>query len=281
MMAPTPAEDLSRTLVGGVLEKLGLSARPAPTVEGLSSLYAAWCRHVPFDNVRKLIHLHRKNKDPLPGDTAADFFEAWLRHGAGGTCWAGNGALHCLLKSLGFAPVRGIATMLVNPNVPPNHGTVVVACEGKRYIVDASILHGKPLHFDHHEPEAEMHRAWGAQLRVHAGQRIIHWRPLHKPDGFDCRIDRIDVSAEAFHDSYEQTRPWSPFNYQLHARLNRDNSVIGTALGQRIEFDQTGTLVQRVLNPDERIRFIVEEMGISEELAATLPPDAPTPPAPH
>jgi hypothetical protein len=34
--------------------------------------------------------------------------------------------------SLGFAPIRGLATMLVTPNLPPNHGTVLVGCEGKR-----------------------------------------------------------------------------------------------------------------------------------------------------
>jgi hypothetical protein len=36
-----------------------------------------------------------------------------------------------------------------------------------------------------------------------------------------------------------------------------------------------------VLNPDERVRFLVEQLGISEELAAALPPDVPTPPPPH
>jgi N-hydroxyarylamine O-acetyltransferase len=69
--------------------KLGLSAHPAPTFGGLQTLYAAWCRKVPFDNVRKLIHLRRQDSSPLPGNNVGDFFEAWLRHGTGGTCWAG------------------------------------------------------------------------------------------------------------------------------------------------------------------------------------------------
>jgi len=34
-----------------VLSRLGLAERPAPTLDGLQRLYAAWCRKVPFDNV--------------------------------------------------------------------------------------------------------------------------------------------------------------------------------------------------------------------------------------
>jgi N-hydroxyarylamine O-acetyltransferase len=151
---------------------------------------------VPFDNVRKLIHLRRQDSSPLPGNNVGDFFEAWLRHGTGGTCWAGDDALHALLNSLGFAPIRGLAMMLVTPNLPPNHGTVLVGCEGKRYIVDASILHGEPLQLDEYGPAAITHPAWGVQSSVRDGQWTIHCRPLHKPDGLDCRIDRLDVTAE-------------------------------------------------------------------------------------
>ena len=50
-------------------EVVGLrgSDRPAPTLDGLQTLYAAWCRKVPFDNVRKLIHFHSHASGPLPG----------------------------------------------------------------------------------------------------------------------------------------------------------------------------------------------------------------------
>jgi hypothetical protein len=44
----THAEALTPELVERVLVKLGLSEHPAPTLEGLQTLYAAWCRKVPF-----------------------------------------------------------------------------------------------------------------------------------------------------------------------------------------------------------------------------------------
>jgi hypothetical protein len=61
-------EELSVDLLEQVLSRLGLAERPAPTLDGLQTLYAAWCRKVPFDNVRKLIHFHSQAPGPLPGD---------------------------------------------------------------------------------------------------------------------------------------------------------------------------------------------------------------------
>jgi hypothetical protein len=74
-----PTEALSMELLERVLSRLRLSDRPAPTLDGLQTLYAAWCRKVPFDNVRKLIHIHNHDSGPLPGDDPSEFLEAWLR----------------------------------------------------------------------------------------------------------------------------------------------------------------------------------------------------------
>ena len=43
---------LAPDLVERVLSALGFSRAPAPELEGLARVYAAWCRRVPFDNVR-------------------------------------------------------------------------------------------------------------------------------------------------------------------------------------------------------------------------------------
>jgi N-hydroxyarylamine O-acetyltransferase len=272
--------ELSIDLLERVLLRLGLSDRPAPTLDGLRTLYAAWCRKVPFDNVRKLIHVRHRDPGPLPGDDAADFFEAWLIYGTGGTCWAGNGALHALLVSLGFGASRGIGTMLVAPHVPPNHGTVLVACDETRYVVDASILHSEPLRLDEYRPTEVSHPAWGVRCSRHDGDWYIRWRPVHMPDGLDCRIDHMHVPRETFRELHEQTRPWSPFNYELYARLIRGDAVVGVANGQRVEFNSAEGVAQKRLEGDDRIRLLVDELGMKEEIVQRLPLDTPTPPPP-
>ena len=58
---------LPRELQERILARLGLGQFPEPTLAGLRVLYAAWCRRVPFDNVRKLIHVRAQKAGLLPG----------------------------------------------------------------------------------------------------------------------------------------------------------------------------------------------------------------------
>jgi N-hydroxyarylamine O-acetyltransferase len=268
-------------LIERVLQKLKFARRPEPTSRGLKAIYSAWCRRVPFDNINKMIHLRCRDSGSLPGDTAVDFFEQWIRFGAGGTCWAGNGALCVLLDSLGFAAERAVGTMVTAPTASRNHGSTVVECEGRRYVVDASILHDEPLLLDARAPGAVAHPAWGVQSSIRDGQWIIRWRPLHKPDGRDCRIEEYDAAAPVFRDRYENSRVHSPFNDELYVRLNRGDTVMGAAFGRRIEFDAAGGISQQELQGNERLRFLIEEIGIHEELAHALPQDMPPPPRPE
>jgi N-hydroxyarylamine O-acetyltransferase len=254
-----------------------LADRPAPTLDGLQTLYAAWCRKVPFDNVRKLIHLHSHASGPLPGDDPAEFLAAWLTYGTGGTCWAGNGALHAVLVSLGFGATRGMGTMRVAPEAPPTHGTVLVTCEETCYVVDASILHSTPLPLHASTPTGVAHPAWGVHCSKRDGIWYIRWRPVHQPDGLDCRLQHLHVSRETFRERHEQTRTWSPFNYELYARAIRGETVVGVAHGQRVAFDGAGGVSHTPLGEDDRLRVLVDELGMHEEIVQRLPLDTPTP----
>lgn len=278
-MSPSSAA-LVPALAERVLQRLGFTHAPPPTFEGLARLYAAWCQRVPFDNVRKLIHLRSGEPSPLPGSDAGDFFASWLQDGTGATCWGGHTALHALLVTLGFRAARGYGTMMVAPDIPPNHGTVVVDLEGRRYLVDASILHGEPLELSFTSTTQVVHGAWGVTASAQTGPLLIRWRPIHMPQGLDCRIDRLDVDAQVFLDLHEGTRAWSPFNYQLYARVNRGDRVIGTGFGERFTFFADGAVERQVLEPQDRQRFLIEEIGIREELAMRVPADIATPPPP-
>jgi arylamine N-acetyltransferase len=275
-----PVECLPPDLIERVLDRLGFSIPPAPTMQGARALYAAWCQKVPFDNVRKLISLQGPSNAALPGDAPSEYLEAWLRYGTGGTCWAGNGALHAVLSALGMPACRVVATMLVYPFARPNHGSVCVAFEGRRYLLDASMLHGEPLELIASGSGAIEHPAWGVKVQQEQGRWNVRWRPLHMDAGMPCRIEEFDVTAAAFAELHEKTRRWSPFNYQLYARINRGERVIGIALGRRVEIDAAGTMRDSELTSHERQQFLIEELGIAHELVYALPADTPTPPPP-
>jgi N-hydroxyarylamine O-acetyltransferase len=253
--------------------------RPDPDLAGLRSVYAAWCGAVPFDNTLKLIHASEGRDGSLPGSTAEAFFGDWLERGTGGTCWAGNGALHDLLSALGFEVHRAIATMLPRPDVVgPNHGSVVVTIDGARWIADASILSGEPIAI---RPEGEEDASEPLpRLSWRGAKPAVLWRMLMAPDGFPCRIERIGADAEEWDALHQRTAAWSPFNYQLSVRLLRGDASIGAASGQRFSFEPDGALEAAPLIAEERARFLVEEIGIAEEVALRAPPDRPVPPRP-
>jgi hypothetical protein len=88
------------------------------------------------------------------------------------------------------------------------------------------------------------------------------------------------VSRETFQERHEQSRAWSPFNYELYARAIRGEGVIGIAQGQRVAFDNAGSVSRTPLAGDDRLRFLVDELGMHEEIVHQLPVDRPTPPPP-
>lgn len=272
---------LAPPLVEAVLERLGLTETPALDGAGLQRIHEAFVSGVPFDNVRKRIHLASGEAGPLPGDDPATFLEDWLRDGAGGTCWAIAGAFHALLASLGFGAERGISTMLVGSgDLPPNHGTVVVALEGERWLVDPVMKARSPLRLDPRQPTAVDHPARGLRSVPSGGKWTVTWWPLHQDAPLDCRIDRIGANAEAFRAIHQGTRGWSPFNYELYVRAVRDDATEGISFGRRARLDARGARLSEPIDEKERRRYLVEELGMSEAIVSRLPADVPTPPPP-
>lgn len=276
-------EQLPGPLAQRVLERLEVAPDSPPNLETLRLLYAAWCARVPFDNVRKLIHVRAANPGPLPGCDGVDFFENWLRHGTGGTCWSGTNPLYLLLRHLGFAARRGIGTMLVAPHLPPNHATVRVTLEGAEYLVDNSILCGEPLRLDPADETRVAHPAWGVTCTPwDDGTRrwAVHWRPLHLTGGFVCRIEDEESTGADYLRCSEETRGWSPFNYELTARLNVDDEVLGLSFGKEVSLWRDNSVTETECDHERRVQVLVEKLGFSEEIARQLPPDVPTPPPP-
>lgn len=271
---------LATRLRDQVLTAFGFSDLPSIDEEGLSQIYDAWCRNVPFDNLRKLIHVRAQNPAPLPGSTADDFFTAWLAHRTGGTCWAGNGALCSLLQSIGFDSSRGVATMLVSPTLPPNHGTVVVRLPEAKHLrlCDASILHRVPIELAPSLPHAKL--SHNVQLSLVDGKWVVRWIPAHLPNGLDCRIEYFPTDDADFQARHDATRGWSPFNYLPVVRTIRGRCAVGVYGSDWYQLSSDGQVEKRSLTVTERAEMLVNQLGYSEEIVSQLPKDEPIPPPP-
>lgn len=276
----SPNDVLPPFLVERVLAKLGFSSQPEADRSGLAGLYAAWCRSVPFDNSRKLIALRAGRPGPLPGDSPLDFLEGWLVDGTGGTCWAMHGAWTEILRACGFRAARGLATMLVAPDLPPNHGTTSARVEGETVLVDACIQHGAPIVLDPHLETAVRHPAHGVRVRPDDGRWLLRWRSPFAPGQMDCRIDSLASDATEFRAHHESTRGWSPFNFQLFARVHRNGGILLAVRGERVVIDEQGTESRSPLTGEDRLRFLIEELGLDEPFARSVPQDVAMPPPP-
>ncbi|WP_081892156.1 arylamine N-acetyltransferase [Verrucomicrobium sp. BvORR106] len=275
------ADSLSTALLGRVLDRLEIDCPSSPTPEALREVYAAWCRSVPFDNALKLTHVRAGKPGPLPGGEAGAFFDGWLRYGTGGTCWSSAGALQSLLQALGFDAIRGVATMMAAPDLPPNHGTVIVTLEGARFLVDSALLHVQPLELKVEETTQVEHGAWGCRSVWEDGRWHIHWRPVHQPQGLVCRLESWGATGDDYRARYEGTLRWSPFNYSLYIRTNRGEESIGLAFGSKLTLHADGRVSEQpIRDVQHRNQVLVEDFGLAEEVVNDLPEDQPLPPPP-
>ncbi len=264
---------LDPVTVERLLARLGLRETPPVSVEGLHALYRAWCRHVPFDNVLRRIHLAYKHPGPLPGFDPAAFVQTYLRYGAGGTCTPSSGGLHVLLCSLGFTIERVLAMMGAEdePLTLPNHTALLVRLDGATYLVDTSIAceQALPLRATRTVLDDPLHPATTSPVM---GTWRIRWVRPFNGQRLQCQLLPSPATTSGLLQVYEATRGSGAFNAALYARLNVEGGIVVVAKAKRFAIDRIGHAQATVVG-EARTRVLVEEMGFSEELVAQLPPD--------
>jgi len=274
---------LGRDLVESILDRLGLDEVPAPELNGLRAIYAAWCANVPFDNVRKMTAL--RTGDRLPGIRADEFFENWLRDGVGGTCWPTSNALYSLLVSLGFE-ARRVAGSMRDIGII-NHGSVKVRIEDNDWLIDSSILCNTPLPL-----KDEVFSTGDPVFDVEVepvGETYLVWThtPPHE-DHMPCRLLEDPAGPDLYSSRYEASREMSPFNQRLYARRNHPGRMV-VLLGNTIFRKTAGEIESAVLTPRGLREALYEEIGLSGGLierwveagcleASFEPPSGPKPP---
>lgn len=269
---------LTPALLERILAKSGLRAKPSLDLDGLNAVYAAFCANVPFDNVQKRIWFAGPRKTPLTGGDPTEFFENWLRHGTGGTCWPINGALAALLHTLGFN-ARRIAGSIVIEGYPQgaNHGSVLVTLQGIDYLVDGWITAFKALPLIPGESTSAImgiHDVRAVPIEA-GGFEILHY-PGWSRDG------RLPFRPEREHDAvdhafflarYERTKGIGFFNDALLICRHFPESIITIGRHNKVRIASDGLVAKTPLTDAMRRTALVEEFGLSEEIVRALPPD--------
>ncbi len=276
---------LSGALQELVLRRFGFENQPSTDLAGLQAVYRAWCTHVPFDNVRKMIALRARPGSPLPGGYATPFFEGWLADGTGGTCWPTSNALFELLRSLGFAAIRITGSMHDLGIV--NHASVKVILEGREWLVDSSLLSNAalPLNdalFIQDDP------VFSAEVEPDGSTHVIWSRTPPNSTWLPCRLSHEPVTHACYLARYEESRMGSPFNQRLYARRNHPGEIV-VLLGSTRFTKTIAGIVSRDLSPDEVCEALHRDIGLSEDVIVEWarsgsladsfqPPSGPKPP---
>jgi N-hydroxyarylamine O-acetyltransferase len=253
---------LPRCLTERVLSKLGFPEPPPPDLDGLTALYRAWCMRVPFDNTRKTMALRAGTGGALPGIDAEDFFEHWLAHGTGGTCWPSSNAMFSILRSAGFDARRVIASM--RDLGSPNHASVKVHVAGLDWLADSSMLLNRPLPlgpgvFIGHDP------VWPAEVEASGGTHVVWWHTPPGEEHLPCRILVDPATFEEYFDGYDRSRARSPFNERLYARRNRPAALV-ILIGRTRYRRTSGGVEARELTAGEVQESLREDIGLSGQL---------------
>lgn len=273
-----PEPTLAPETVERILAKFGLPRMPALDLAGLNAIYAAFCASVPFDNVQKRIWFAGSQNAPLTGGDPTQFFENWLRHGTGGTCWPINGALCTLLDTLGFN-ARRIAGSIVIEGYPQgaNHGSVLVTLEGVDYLVDGWITAFKAL-------PLIPGKSTSAVMGIHdvravpiegGGFEVLHYAGWSR-DG------RVPFRPEPEHDPvdhffflarYERTKGIGFFNDALIICRHFPDFIITIGRYNKVRISSDGSVTKAPLTDAMRRATLIEEFGLSEEIVNAIPPD--------
>jgi arylamine N-acetyltransferase len=275
--AATPEPTLFPALLERVLAKLGLRQLPTLDLVGLNLVYAAFSENVPFDNVQKRIWFAGLQTKPLPGGDPNDFFASWLRHGTGGTCWPLNGAMYALLHALGF-PARRIAGSVIVEGYPQgaNHGSVLVTLDGINYLVDAwmaafrvlPLVPGRPASTGDgiHDIRAVLTEN-GFEIISYPGFNRDHPLPF-RPEPEHDPVDHAFFLARA-----DRTRAVGFFNDALFITRHFSDSILTIGRMSKFRVAADGTLTKTEVGEAERRRTLIQEFGLSEEIAQALPHD--------
>ncbi len=282
MTATTAIEPaLPDQLFERVLIKLGLTERPGLDLVGLNTLCAAFSGNVSNDNIQKRIWFAGEQTTPVTGGNPIEFFENWLVHGTGGTCFPINNAIYTLARSIGFDARRIAGSIIMEGfELDANHGSVLINLVGIDYLVDAQIAAFKALPL---VPGQAASTGKGIHdikaVPVEDGFHVLwytgHNREQPVPFHLTSQYDPVDNGFFLTQYDLSTSNSRSPFNESLYISRHLSDSILTLGRKNKITVASDNTVTTTELTDEERRSVLVEDFGVSEETVNALPPDVP------
>ena len=244
------------------------AARKRPSEASLREIVGAHLARVPFENVSKL---HRWRHEGLASPPDLDLYLKGIEEsGFGGTCYANNYHLSCLLKSLEYDADLSGADM----SRPNAHLVIRVRLDGREWLVDAGYAapFREPLPMD---LDTDQVVAWGSDRYVLAPKdatgrsRMTMFRNGERLHGYVVNPEprRIGDFDEAIADSF---RPASTFmNAILLARFGPQRSFVLHNL-TLVETEGRGWSVRRLRDRAELCDAAHHHFGMPRKLVESV-----------
>jgi N-hydroxyarylamine O-acetyltransferase len=207
----TPDSDLA-----AYLDRIELTAPPAPTAAGLAELHLAHATHIPFENLDVLLGR------PIRLD-AASLHQKLVRQKRGGYCFEQNLLLASVLEKLGFRVTKLAARVSYRASslLPRTHMLLRVDAEGESWLADVGFGGSGPLLPLRFAPGRDQRQfLWTYRLVKEADTWVLQGRqPDHWLDFYAFSMEPQEVVDYEVANYYVSTHPDSPFTRTLAAQL--------------------------------------------------------------
>ena len=237
---------LADATVDEYLNRIGVGARPAVDLEGLTGLMQAHLSTVPFENLDvfagRRVHTNLDHSVPKIVDDRR-----------GGWCFENNGAFAALLRSLGFEVRQlGAAVLLSGPNTTIDHLCLEVTLD-RSWLVDVGFGDSfiRPLDLNSRVPQDAgddtyelIDSSQGLTLTKHEDgvpAPQYRFRRVHH------ELDEFTPSSDALQD--DESLHWS--NKRFATRLLDGGPDRVTLLGDRIKFRRNGEETEEPVAPED------------------------------
>jgi len=256
---------LSKHVADQVLIHLKLTTTIKSNKEGLEQVFNAWCQHIPFDNFWKRLGLMGQPFQDKNQMNPNHFFEIWMEHGLGGTCWVSTTAMYSLLDYLNFN-VRYIVGSMGNMGMI-NHGSLIVTFEdGSEFLVDTSVLNNQPIEIS---GEGISDKTHPIQLTKDEKNTLLIFEHVTKREIMPCAIMPESISFNDVSKHYQVSTEMSLFNDCVYIRKNDKNSV-RSIIGTTYYLKSASTIESEELSNEKISATLINVMGVSKEIVAHI-----------